>query len=142
MRLGARVGMGAIKLHDRTVHSLQVPRIKMDEAWSYVVKKRRNVKKEDGPEIGDQWVFVAMSASSKVIINYMVGKRDKATANSFVMGIRERVINAPEISSDALHAYNDAVDHAFRRNATTAKSRRYIGPNRPRTRPAATLPAM
>jgi IS1 family transposase len=113
MRLGARVGMGAIKLHDRTVHSLQVPRIEMDEAWSYVGKKRRNVKKEDSADVGDQWVFVGMSASTKVIINYMVGKRDKETVNSFVMGLRERVINAPEISSDALHAYDDAVDLAF-----------------------------
>ena len=41
MRLAARVGFGAIKLHDRTVHSLQVPRLELDEAWSFVGKKQR-----------------------------------------------------------------------------------------------------
>jgi hypothetical protein len=29
MRLAARVGFGAIKFHDRTVHSLQVPRLEL-----------------------------------------------------------------------------------------------------------------
>ena len=38
MRLAARVGFGAIKFHDRTVHSLQVPRLELDEAWSFVAK--------------------------------------------------------------------------------------------------------
>ena len=43
MRLAARVGFGAIKFHDRTVHSLQVPRLN----WSrqaFVAKKQRKVK--------------------------------------------------------------------------------------------------
>ncbi len=57
MRLAARIGIGAIKLHDRTVHSLQVPRIEMDEMWSFVGKKKRNLKPTDGIEVGDQWVF-------------------------------------------------------------------------------------
>ena len=54
MRLGARVGMGAIKLHDRTVHSLHVPRVELDEAWSYVGKKRRNLTPYDPDDLGDQ----------------------------------------------------------------------------------------
>jgi hypothetical protein len=34
MRLAARVDLGAIKYHDRTV---KVARIELDEAWSYVM---------------------------------------------------------------------------------------------------------
>src|SRR5208282_6005987 len=67
MRLAARVGFGAIKFHDRTVHSLQVPRLELDEAWSFVAKKQRMVKPGDGIVKGDQYVFLAMSASSKAI---------------------------------------------------------------------------
>ena len=48
MRLAARVGFGAIKFHDRTVHSLQVPRLELDEAWSFVGKKQRRCTPADG----------------------------------------------------------------------------------------------
>ena len=68
MRLAARVGFGAIKLHDRTVHSLQVPRLELDEAWSFVGKKQRRCTPADGIAKGDQYVFLAMSASSKAIV--------------------------------------------------------------------------
>ena len=53
MRLAARVGLGATKFHDRTVHSVQVSRIELDECWSFVAKKARNWKPADGPNKGD-----------------------------------------------------------------------------------------
>ena len=57
MRLAARVGFGAIKFHDRTVHSLQVPRLELDEAWSFVAKKQRRCTPADGPFVfGDQYM--------------------------------------------------------------------------------------
>jgi len=40
MRLGVRVGMGCASLHDATMRDLHVPRIELDEAWSYVAKKQ------------------------------------------------------------------------------------------------------
>ena len=48
MRLAARVGFGAIKFHDRKVHSLQVPRLELDEAWCFVGKKQRRCTPADG----------------------------------------------------------------------------------------------
>ncbi len=55
----------------------------------------------------------ALSASSKAIVSYIVGKRDGDTTNDFVMDLRERIINAPEITSDALWSYAPAVQRAF-----------------------------
>ena len=40
MRLGARVGQGCAALHDAVMRNLQVARIELDEAWSYVGKKQ------------------------------------------------------------------------------------------------------
>ena len=113
MRLGARVGLGAIEFHDRTVHSLRVPRLELDEAWSYVAKKRRKVKPTDGTDVGDQYIFVGMSSSSKAIVSFMVGKRDKEHTHAFVADLRERIINAPEISTDGWPAYPSAIEAAF-----------------------------
>jgi hypothetical protein len=105
MRLAARVGFGAIKFHDRTVHSLQVPRHELDEAWSFVGKKQRRCTPADGIAKGDQSVFLGMSASSKAIISFRVGKRNEENTKSFVWDLRERIINAPEISTDGLGSY-------------------------------------
>jgi hypothetical protein len=116
MRLAARVGFGAIKFHDRTVHSLQVPRLELDEAWSFVGKKQRRCTPADGITKGDQYVFLGMSASSKAIISFQVGKRNEENTKSFVWDLRERIINAPEISTDGLGSYEAAIEEAFGAN--------------------------
>lgn len=40
MRLGVRVGVGCMALHDALFRNLQVSRIELDETWSYVAKKQ------------------------------------------------------------------------------------------------------
>ena len=113
MRLGARVGMGCAALHDRLMRDLHVSRIELDEAWSYVGKKQRQVKPEDGTGMGDQYVFLALADSAKTIVSYRVGKRDSENTRAFVADLRERVLGAPEISSDAFQMYPPAVELAF-----------------------------
>lgn len=61
MRLGVRVGMGCARLHDAMMRELNVPRIELDEAWSYVGKKQARVRPEDGANVGDQYVFIALA---------------------------------------------------------------------------------
>lgn len=116
MRLSARIGFGAIKFHSRTVHSLQVPRLELDEAWSFVGKKQRKCTAADGIEKGDQYIFLGMSSSSKAIISYQVGKRNDENTKAFLWDLRERIINAPEISTDGLGSYETAVEEAFGAN--------------------------
>jgi len=113
MRLGVRVGFGCADLHDALMHGLQVPRIELDEAWSFVGKKQKLLTPEDGPEKGDQYVFIALAGAAKAIISYRVGKRTAENTRAFVMDVRQRVLGAPEISSDAFNAYPNAVELAF-----------------------------
>jgi IS1 family transposase len=113
MRLAARVGFGAARLHDNKVHSLRVARVELDEVWSYVGKKQRKVTPADATDKGDQYVFIAMAGTQKAIISYRIGKRNEANTDAFLQDLRERIINAPEISSDAWPAYESAVEEAF-----------------------------
>jgi IS1 family transposase len=113
MRLAARIGFGAIKFHSRTVHSLQVARLELDEAWSFVGKKQRKCTPADGIKKGDQYIFLGMSSSSKAIISYQVGKRNDDNTRAFLWDLRERIINAPEISTDGWIPYEGAVEEAF-----------------------------
>jgi IS1 family transposase len=111
--LALRVGRGCAELHDRMMVGLRVPRIELDELWAFVGKKQRRVTREDGPEIGDQYTFVAMAGSAKAIIAYQTGKRNPGTTDLFIRDLRERVLGSPEISSDGYHPYRDTIRHAF-----------------------------
>src|ERR1700761_5363664 len=47
MRLGVKVGQGCNALHGRLMVNLNVSRVELDEVWSFVKKKRRNVQADD-----------------------------------------------------------------------------------------------
>jgi IS1 family transposase len=113
MRLGARAGHGCAAVHNAMMRDLQVPRIELDEIWSFVGKKQVRVTPEDGKEIGDQYVFIALAGAAKAIVSYRIGKRTADNTRAFVADLRERVLGAPEISSDAFQQYPVAVDMAF-----------------------------
>lgn len=114
MRLMVEVGNGCAKLMDAEMRNLTCQRIQVDEIWSYVGKKQRNVTREDNPSlVGDQWTFVAIDPDTKLIPAYRVGKRTKSHAVAFMTDLSERLANRVQISSDALSSYVDAVEQAF-----------------------------
>ena len=77
-------------------------RLELDEIWGYVGKKQKRVQRHEIAHKGDQYTFVGMSASAKAIISYRTGKRDSENTDLFIQDLRERVIGAPEISTDRL----------------------------------------
>jgi IS1 family transposase len=113
MRLGVRVGFGCNAIHDALMQNLSVARIELDEAWSFVGKKQKQLTEADGPDKGDQYVFIALAGAAKAILAYRVGKRTAVNTRAFLMDVRDRVLGAPEISSDAFNAYPPAVEEAF-----------------------------
>lgn len=113
MRLGVRVGQGCAGLHDWIMRDLQIPRIELDEAWSFVQKKQARVRPGDPGDFGDQYIFLALAGAAKAIISYRVGKRTAENTRAFVADLRERVLGAPEISSDGFLKYPVAIEMAF-----------------------------
>ncbi len=113
MRLGVRVGQGCMELMDETMRGLSCTRLEMDEIWGFVGKKQKNVGIDDDPSLGDVWTFCAIDADTKLVPAFMVGKRDKATANAFLEDISGRMNNRLQISTDGLAAYVDAISQAF-----------------------------
>lgn len=94
--------------------NLKCETIQVDEIWCYVGKKQRHLKDTDNfEELGDQWVWVAIDAKSKLVPSYLVGKRTSACAEAFLDDLSNRLDNRIQLSSDALSAYVDAVDSAF-----------------------------
>ena len=74
MRLGVSVGHGCEKLHDSLMRGLNVPILELDEIWSYVGKKQRNVKLGEFGK-GDAYTFIALDATNKAIVSYLTATR-------------------------------------------------------------------
>lgn len=112
MRLGVKVGQGCERLLDSLMRGLDCKRIQIDELWGYVGSHQRAVRDEN-PDHGDCWVFVAIDADSKLVPSYRVGKRTSANAHAFVADLAGRLTNRIQLSSDAMTAYVDAVEAGF-----------------------------
>jgi IS1 family transposase len=114
MRLMVRVGQNCARLLDETMRGLSCKYLELDEIWCFVGKKQRHLRGADNPnDLGDQWVFVAIDAESKLIPSFKVGKRNLATAYDFLADLSSRVSNRVQLSSDSLSAYVEAVEMSF-----------------------------
>jgi IS1 family transposase len=114
MKLGARVGFGCAKVHNRLMRDLNVARLEFDEIWQFVGKKRKAVRETDPETVGDQYTYIALAGSAKAIISYYTGKRTHDATLTFAKDVRARVIGAPEISTDGLNSYPWAIERAFK----------------------------
>src|ERR1700683_5536889 len=65
-RLLVETGDYCADLMDGSMRNLRCGFVQCDEIWTYVGKKQRRVKDDDSPEVGDQWVFVAMDEETKL----------------------------------------------------------------------------
>ncbi|MCU1300234.1 MAG: helix-turn-helix protein [Candidatus Sulfotelmatobacter sp.] len=55
MSLLLLAGERSQQLMDTKMRNLSARYLQVDEIWTYVGKKRRNVRSGDSPELGDQW---------------------------------------------------------------------------------------
>jgi hypothetical protein len=82
MRLLVQVGDGCERILNGRMRDLMCQRLQVDEIWSFVAKKQRELTAADDPRrTGDVWTFVALDADTKLVPCYRIGKRDLATAS-------------------------------------------------------------
>lgn len=112
-RLGVRIGQGCAKVMDAKLRNLTCNYLEFDEIWGFIGKKEKHRAETDDPSLGDVWTFCAIDAETKLVPAFKVGKRDALTANAFVCDVASRIKNRPQISSDGLRAYIEAVENAF-----------------------------
>lgn len=114
LRLLADAGTLAAQYHDLVVRDLSTKRVQMDEIWSFVNSKDRNVQDHNwGKGFGDNWTWVSLDADSKLAINWLVGGRDKSFAIPFVADLADRLNDRVQLTSDGWRPYIDAVGMAF-----------------------------
>jgi IS1 family transposase len=115
LRLLVSVGAACTEYMDRTICNVAAKRVQVDEIWSFVGCKQKNVteaKKEQGV-CGDVWTFTAIEAQSKLVISWMVGRRDAGCATEFLRDVESRLANRVQLTTDGHKMYLTAVADAF-----------------------------
>src|SRR5579872_1810759 len=112
-RLLVKTGQHCARLMDAKMRGLTCKYLECDEIWTYVGKKKRHVRSNDSPEMGDQWVFIALDADTKLIPSFVVGKRTKQTTMTFVNDVAKRITNRPQMTTDGFRFYVEAIESAF-----------------------------
>lgn len=108
------LGAACERYHDEHVHQIRARRVECDEIWSFCYAKAKNVPIEKrGFGIGDVWTWVAMDADSKLVISYLIGKRDSLWAAEFMQDVAARVSTRIQLTTDAHKPYLEAVEGAF-----------------------------
>lgn len=114
MRLMVRVGNGCADLLDTKLRNLTCKRVQVDEIWTFVfVKERRMNGIHNHAEMGDQYVFVALDADTKLVISHRIGKRDAVNAYHFIADLKERLASRVQLTTDGFKPYLMAVEDVF-----------------------------
>ena len=110
-----------VACHCRTVllyfwHDLHVSECQLDELWSFVQTKEAHLPgaKLYCDTYGDAWVWIAFAPVWRLVLAFVIGKRDQAGANLLLARVAHVTDDAmPFFTSDQLPAYRQALLHTY-----------------------------
>ncbi len=112
-------GRACERYHDQHIRNIKSNHVECDETWAFIYSKRVNVKTATSapPEAGNRWTWIGMDRETKLAISVydsMVNKSDRH-AREFMIDLRNRLDLScrPQITTDGLKAYRDAVMEVF-----------------------------
>ena len=114
MSLLVRAGKQAEVILDQRMRNIKSNFIQVDEIWAYVAKKQKQATEADKQNgFGDQWVYVALDAETKLVPVHFVSKRGMEGCDRMMEQLRDRITNRFQLSTDAFVGYRLAVYRAL-----------------------------
>jgi IS1 family transposase len=113
IKLLTEAGEACSAYQNKHLVNLPCRRVQVDEVWSFVYSKQKNVPEGMEGEAGDVWTWTAICADTKLVPAWMVGSRDAAPAFVFLDDLAYRLDERVQLTSDGHKAYLSAVENAF-----------------------------
>lgn len=125
MRLLVRFGEGCQKFLDTKVRGVNARHLEVDEQWTFCRKKqgRLNDAEKNNPELGDQYLFLAIDQDTKLIACHTLGKRTEETTRKFIAKLANRIVlpdsqdgpwsEKPQLSTDGFASYQTVIPETF-----------------------------
>jgi hypothetical protein len=85
---------------DQAMQNLPCERIQVDEIWSFVYAKAKNVPEGKRAVAGDVWTWVALDADTKLVPTYRIGPRDFRTAVTLLDDLQKRLVHRVQLTTE------------------------------------------
>jgi transposase-like protein/IS1 family transposase len=112
MKILVKAGEKCEKLMGRLIVNVPVKDVECDEIWGFVQKKEGHKAPEEAHDesIGDAYCFVAIERNTKLVLNFALGRRSKATTDIFIEGLRHATSSQNfQITTDGFAPYVKAI---------------------------------
>jgi transposase-like protein/IS1 family transposase len=114
LKLLVTAGEKCEKLMGQLIVNVPVRDVETDEIWGFIAKKEKQITADDDPNYGDAYCFVAIERNSKVVLNFALGKRNQATTNIFIEGLRHATGRQNyQITADGFGPYISAIENTL-----------------------------
>ncbi|MDH5737347.1 MAG: helix-turn-helix domain-containing protein [Gammaproteobacteria bacterium] len=109
------VGAACLEYQDEHLRNLPCERVQVDEIWSFVHTKKKNVPSDKKNEFGygDVWTWTAIDADTKLVPCWHVADRSLRSAKDFIDDLADRLASRVQLTSDGHSPYLQAVEGAF-----------------------------
>jgi IS1 family transposase len=114
-KLLKETGAACNEFQDKNIRGLNCKCVQCDEIWAFSYAKENSVASEHKGELGygDIYAWTALDADTKLIVSYVVGKRDADYANLFMQDVTERITNSVELTTIDHRQCLQAVENSF-----------------------------
>ena len=111
MSLLVKAGERCERLMRERIAGLKVDDVEVDEIWGFVYKKEGHIRPDESrAPIGDAYCYVGMERSTKLVLAWHVGRRNRVHTDIFISKLRHAVSEDRfQLSSDGFGAYTPAV---------------------------------
>ena len=113
-KLLIELGKVCAEYMDGTLRNLPCKRIQVDEIWSFIGAKDKNIPLDEmGKGRGSVWTWVAMDADTKLVPSWLVSDRSADSATILMRDLASRLRSRVQLTTDGHKAYLSAVEEVF-----------------------------
>ncbi len=105
-------GQHCAEFLDSSLRGLKTEQVQVDEVYAFVYCKQMNTTPEDKMR-GDQYTYLSIDRDSKLIINWMVGKRSGENCDTFMADLKSRIDGRFQLSTDGFMGYTGHLGAVF-----------------------------
>lgn len=109
------IGDKCRSIFDKRVRGIRPRFVQADELWTFVHTKERHLfpGSPNPNEWGDSYVWMAIDSETKMVLSYLVAKREAMSAYVFIRDLSERTTGRFQLTTDGLRSYVPAVEEYF-----------------------------
>ncbi len=113
------------------IRNFDVSHLEIDEVWTFVKKKQKRVKEGDPHTVGDAYTYIAIDRDTRLIVAWLLGKRDAINTARFILNVREATSRKRfQVSSDGWEAYEWAIERGLSDRASYGRIVKVVPPGR------------